>query len=795
MSSATPVPSEDKPLEDKPLEGKPLEDILAGDPQARAALLRFESLDPHAYLGSHSAELDGQAGTVVRVHHPEAKNADLRLDSETESAEPEILTMTALGDGLFAIFLPGDKPPGDKPPGDKPPIYQVLFHFEDGSTWQREDPYRFEPTVSDMDLYLYAEGTHQKLWESLGARPAEVDGIAGFAFAVWAPNARRVSLVGDFCLWDGRLLPLRRLGDSGVFEIFVPGLAEGTIYKYEILAGDGKTHLKADPLARAAQEPPETASRLYRSSYTWNDAEWLAERARSDIRRRPLSTYEVHLGSWKRGEDGGFLGYRELAEQLIPHVREMGFNSLELLPVADHPFSGSWGYQVAGYYAPTARHGDPDDLRYFVDQCHQNGLAVIFDWVPGHFVKDAHALGRFDGTALYEHADPRRGWHPDWDTYIFNHGRYEVRSFLISNALYWLEEFHFDGLRVDAVASMLYLDYSRKEGEWLPNRHGGRENLDAIEFLKQVNQVIHQQVPGAFTIAEESTAWPKVSGSVEDGGLGFDLKWNMGWMHDTLNYFSADPLFRSGCHDQLTFAMVYEHTERFLNPLSHDEVVHGKGTLYNKMPGDPWRKMANLRALFAYQFTRPGKQLLFMGCELASTREWNSETSLDWYLLSDPARAGLHLYLSELGQLYLDQSCLWISDPDPEGFQWIACQDQQHSVVAFERRRVEANEPGETGQGLELTGDHEHLVIVLNMTPIPRENYRIGAPRAGHYRLLLSSDEERFGGSGYAALAEVATRDEPQDGYRQSMDLTLPPLAALVLQPVKAKKRRKKKVA
>lgn len=621
----------------------------------------------------------------------------------------------------------------------------------------------------------------------------EVDGVAGFAFAVWAPNARRVSLVGDFCLWDGRLLPLRRLGGSGVFEIFVPGLGEGAIYKYEIMAINGKTHLKADPLARAAQEPPETASRLYASRYTWNDADWMAERAERDIRRSPLSTYEVHLGSWKRNEEGGFLDYRELADQLIPHVRAMGFNSLELLPVADHPFSGSWGYQVAGYFAPTARHGDPDDLRYFVDQCHQNGLAVIFDWVPGHFVKDAHALGRFDGTALYEHADPRRGWHPDWDTYIFNLGRFEVRSFLISNALYWLEEFHFDGLRVDAVASMLYLDYSRKEGEWLPNKHGGRENLDAIEFLKQVNQVIHQRVPGGFTIAEESTAWPKVSGAVEDGGLGFDLKWNMGWMHDTLNYFSSDPLFRSGGHDQLTFAMVYEHTERFLNPLSHDEVVHGKGTLYNKMPGDPWRKMANLRALFAYQFTRPGKQLLFMGSELASTREWNSETSLDWYLLSDPARAGLHQYLSELGQLYLEKSCLWISDPDPEGFQWISCQDQEQSVVAFERRRVDRDKAPDLGKTLAQGGEHEHLVIVLNLTPVPREGYRIGAPRKGQYRLLLSSDEERFGGSGFATLPKVKTLDEPRDGFRQSMDLTLPPLAALILEPMKATKRRKKK--
>ena len=404
---------------------------------------------------------------------------------------------------------------------------------------------------------------------------------------------------------------------------------------------------------------------------------------------------------------------------------------------------------------------------------------MIFDWVPGHFVKDAHGLGRFDGTALYEHADPRLGYHPDWDTYIFNHGRFEVKSFLISNALYWLEEFHFDGLRVDAVASMLYLDYSREEGQWVPNRYGGKENLEAIELLRHVNRVIHERAPGCFTVAEESTAWPKVSGPAEEGGLGFDLKWNMGWMHDTLNYFSADPLFRSGGHDQLTFAMVYEYTEHFVNPLSHDEVVHGKGSLYTKMPGDPWRKMANLRLLYTYQFTRPGKQLLFMGSELAPTREWSSETGLDWYLKDDPARSGLHDFLSRLGQLYLERSCLWASDPDPEGFQWITCQDRENSVVAYERRRVDADG---TKKG-ESTEDFEHLVVVLNLTPVPRKAYRLGAPRPGAYRLLFSSDDESFGGSGYEVLEVVETVDEPHDGYRQSMSLTLPPLAALILEP------------
>jgi 1,4-alpha-glucan branching enzyme len=442
------------------------------------------------------------------------------------------------------------------------------------------------------------------------------------------------------------------------------------------------------------------------------------------------------------------------------------------MPVAEHPLGASWGYQVTGYFAPTWRYGTPDDFRYFVDVLHQNGIGVILDWVPAHFPRDDFALRRFDGTALYEHDDPRLGEHPDWGTLIFNYGRHEVRNFLVANALYWLQEFHVDALRIDAVASMLYLDYSRKDGEWLPNVYGGNENLEAIDLLRQVNRAVHELLPGCFTIAEESTAWPKVSRPEAEGGLGFDLKWNMGWMHDTLKYFSTDPYFRSGCHDQLTFAMIYESSESFVNPLSHDEVVHGKGSLYTRMPGDPWRKMANLRLLFAYQFTRPGKQLLFMGSELAPTREWNFATGLDWYLEGDPARAGLGRFLAALGELYLQRSCLWFSDPDPEGFHWVTCLDRAASVVAYERRRAD-QDPAAA----------EHLVVVLNLTPVPRDEYLLGAPHAGRYRLLLSSDEERFGGSGYPAREEVETRDEPRDGYRQSMSLVLPPLAALVLEP------------
>ncbi len=486
-------------------------------------------------------------------------------------------------------------------------------------------------TLGEADLRRFGEGKHPRLWKCLGARRREIDGASGFAFSVWAPNARGVSLVGDFCGWDGSLHPMRRLGTSGVFDLFMPGFGEGEIYKYQIVAADGTTHLKADPLARWAEEPPETASRTYRSRYRWRDAAWMEANAKRDVTRQPMAIYEVHLGSWKQAEDlrsvpetapakrapeaapataapaPERLGYREIAEPLVAYVKDLGFNYIELMPVAEHPYDGSWGYQITGYFAPTARFGSPDDFRAFVDLCHRNGIGVILDWVPAHFVKDAHGLGRFDGTALYEHEDPRRGLHPDWDTYIFNYGRFEVRSFLLSNALYWLEEFHVDGLRVDAVASMLYLDYSREEGEWLPNADGGHENLEAVSLLRAVNQAVAERFPGRFVIAEESTAWAGVTRAVADGGLGFTFKWNLGWMHDTLGYFGVDPLYRSGCHDQLTFAMVYEHSERFINPISHDEVVHGKGSLYEKMPGDPWRKRADMRTLLAYQFTRPGK--------------------------------------------------------------------------------------------------------------------------------------------------------------------------------------------
>ncbi|MEM6797702.1 MAG: 1,4-alpha-glucan branching protein GlgB, partial [Acidobacteriota bacterium] len=524
-----------------------------------------------------------------------------------------------------------------------------------------------------------SEGTHRRLWEALGAHPETLDErhglaeeVSGYRFAVWAPNALRISVVGDFCSWDPAVYPMRRLGSSGVWEIFVPEVRAGSVYKFEIATRDGLTLAKADPAASWAERPPGTASRLFRSSFTWGDEAFMASAAARDVRREPMAIYEVHLGSWSGG-GGQEINYRELAPQLVEHAKSLGFNYLELMPVAEHPYGGSWGYQITGYFAPTARYGDPDDFRFFVDYCHRHGVGVILDWVPAHFVKDAHGLGRFDGTALYEHEDPRRGEHPDWGTYIFNYGRFEVKNFLVANALYWFDAFHVDGLRTDAVASMLYLDYSREPGKWLPNAQGGRENLEAMALLREVSRLTRELYPGRFLIAEESTAWPGVTERPEAGGLGFDFKWNMGWMHDTLGYFSTDPLFRSSSHDALTFGMAYEYSEAYVNPLSHDEVVHGKGSLLHKMSGDAWRQMANLRALLAFQWTRPGKVLLFMGSELAPAREWNHETGLDRYLEKDPAHRGVRDLVAALGQLYQSRPCLWRLDHEPAGFRWIAC--------------------------------------------------------------------------------------------------------------------------
>ncbi len=729
---------------------------VAGPPVDRReveALQRGDHTQPHRILGAHPVHAWGQQGVVVRGFHPDAHAADCIVEeSEAESMAP-------LGRGLFSIFLPGHQ---------LPLRYRLRFYFPGGTTWERDDPYRFLPTAGDLDLHLFNEGTHRRLWEILGGHHRTVDGTAGTAFAVWAPNARHVSVVGDFCRWDGRLFPMRCLGRSGVFEIFIPGVEPGALYKYEIKTKEGHLRLKSDPCAFAMELPPGTASRVAISSYLWTDQDWLQERAERDPRREPISIYEVHLGSWARvpEESNRYLAYREIAPRLVEHVKRLGFTHVQLLPLSEHAFYPSWGYQITGYYAPTSRYGSPDDLRFLIDLCHREGIGVILDWVPAHFPKDDFALRQFDGTALYEHGDPRQGEHPDWGTLIFNYGRKEVKNFLIANALYWLKEFHLDALRVDAVASMLYLDYSREETDWIPNPSGGRENLDAIDFLQTLNAIVREEVPGAFTVAEESTAWPGVTRPVEQGGLGFTFKWNMGWMHDSLLYFSKDPVHRKFHQDQLSFSMIYEYHERFINPLSHDEVVHGKGPLLEKMPGDLWQKFANLRLLLTYQFTRPGKNLLFMGTELAPYQEWHHDASLDWHLLDDPRRQAFAFFLQELAHLYRESPSLWQRDPDPEGYSWIDFQDHEQSVVSYVRRC-----------------ETEHLVVVLNLTPVPREGYRVGVPAAGRYFQRFSSDDRRYGGSEFETWTIVETEPEPFHGLPQSVRLALPPLGALILAP------------
>ena len=680
----------------------------------------------------------------MRAYHPDATACEI---VEGTARHP----MTALAPGLFEHLYPGRDP--------RTP-YRLRFHFP-GATFEREDPYRFLPTVGDIDLHLFHEGTHRRLWEVLGAHERSVAGVVGTSFSVWAPNARRVSVVGDFTGWDGRLLPMRRVGVSGVFELFVPGVAAGAVYKFEIKTREGWIRLKTDPMARAMERPPLTASRVTTSSHVWGDDAWMEARRGATADPAPFSAYEVHLGSWRPG-----LGYREIAPKLVEHVKRFGFTHVELMPVAEYPFDGSWGYQVSGYYAPTSRYGTPDDFRYFVDYCHRHGIGVVVDWVPAHFPRDDFALRRFDGTALYEHDDPRLGEHPDWGTLIFNLGRPEVSGFLIANALYWVNDLHVDGLRVDAVASMLYLDYSRDEGAWIPNKYGGRENLDAIEFFKRLHGVLAEEAPGAFTIAEESTSWPRVTHPAREGGLGFTFKWNMGWMHDTLEYFKTDPIGRLHVHDKITFAMIYEHSERFVNALSHDEVVHMKGSLLNKMPGDFASKLANLRALLAYMWTRPGGKLLFMGSELAPWSEWTETRGLEWNLSDAPGHRGVGKLLEDLGRLHAGHPCLWKRDHEPEGFTWIDCSDRKNSVLAYQRRDGNA-----------------HAVVVLNLTPLAHEGYRIGAPAAGRYRLVLDTTSVHYDGEGPGLDAEIATDPEPMHGHPQSLSLRLPGLSALVYVP------------
>jgi len=628
------------------------------------------------------------------------------------------------------------------------------------------DPYSFKPQLDDYDLHLFAEGKHLHIYRILGAHSKTIDGIDGVLFATWAPNASRVSVIGDFNEWDGRRHPMRSRGGSGVWELFIPGLKSGTLYKFEISNRDsGEILAKSDPYALQSELRPRTASvTTNTTSFSWQDDSWIQAREKSDWLHEPLSIYECHLGSWRKNDDGEFLNYREIAHQLVDYIKQIGFTHIELLPITEHPLDASWGYQTTGYFAPTSRFGSADDFRYFVNYCHEHGIGILLDWVPAHFPKDEHGLARYDGSTLYEHEDPRRGEHRDWGTLIYNYGRNEVKNFLLSSAVFWLEEYHLDGLRVDAVASMLYLDYSREEGDWIPNLHGGNENIEAIEFLREMNTITHANFPGTITMAEESTAWPQVTRPTNIGGLGFSMKWNMGWMHDTLNYISHDPVHRHYHHDQLTFGLLYLFTENFILPFSHDEVVHGKSSMLYKMPGDEWQRFANLRLLYTYMFTYPGKKLLFMGCEFAQGEEWNNDKMLGWYLLQYPQHAGIMQLVTDLNSLYTRQAALHRYDFDPIGFEWIDCHDTDQSVLSYLRK-----------------SDNESIIVVLNFTPVIRENYRIGVPETGNYEVIFNSDSAFYSGSDAGSPSVVQAGGMPWMNRPASLMLSLPPLAGLVL--------------
>ncbi len=709
----------------------------------------YELADPHSVLGAHKAK----GGVLIRAYRPDAESVRV-LPMDVELEQPN-------DDGVFEGTIPGAKLPLD---------YELEVRYPGGDTYVLRDPYSFLPTLGELDIHLAAEGRHEQLYERLGAHPRELNGIAGVAFAVWAPNATSASVVGDLNGWDGRLNPMRSLGSSGIWELFIPGAEEGVRYKFELRTREGKLRLKADPLAFRTERPPANASVVFDSRYDWGDGDWVARRRASEPLRGPVSIYEVHLGSWRLNpvEGNRPLTYPEVADELAEYATYMGFTHVELLPVMEHPYAPSWGYQVTGFYAPTARFGQPDDFRAFVDRLHQAGVGVILDWVPAHFPRDDWALARFDGTALYEHADPRRGEHPDWGTLVFNLGRNEVRNFLLASALLWLRDYHADGLRVDAVASMLYLDYSREAGEWVPNVHGGNEDLDSIAFLKQLNEVAHGREPGVLMAAEESTAWPGVSRPVYLGGLGFGLKWNMGWMHDTLEYFRRDAVYRRYHHHQLTFSLVYAFSENFVLPLSHDEVVHGKGSLLAKMPGDPWQKRANLRALFAYMWAHPGKKLLFMGGELGQEGEWRSDGSLDWHLLERPEHSGIQSLVRDLNTHYRNEPALWEVDFEPAGFRWLEPNDAAANVLAFMR----LSENGE-----------RQLVCACNFSPVPRPDYRLGLPRAGHWRELVNTDSELYGGSGIGNMGGVTAEERPWHDQPYSAEVTLSPLSVVWLVP------------
>jgi 1,4-alpha-glucan branching enzyme len=718
------------------------------------ALAHGELAEPHRLLGAHP---DGEGGTYLRAWRPGAERVAFHIKGQDEPVSSELVHPG----GVWATHLRGTEPPFR---------YEVETAYPDGLDVTAPDPYAFLPTLGELDLHLAAEGRHEQLWEVMGAHRREIDGVAGTAFSVWAPSARAVAVVGDFNSWDGRLHPMRSLGPSGIWELFLPGVGEGALYKFEIRTQAGELRVKTDPYARQVEIAPRTASIVPEApGHEWQDEEWLVRRRSGAPHAQPVSIYEVHLGSWRRdpSDPERLLSYAETADQLAAYAQDMGFTHVELLPVMAHPFTGSWGYQVTGYFAPDPRLGRPDDLRSFMDRMHEHGIGVLLDWVPAHFPRDDWALARFDGTALYEHDDPRRGAHPEWGTLVFNFGRREVKNFLLASALFWAHEYHADGLRVDAVASMLYLDYSRKAGEWIPNVHGGREDLEAVEFLKELNSVLYQREPGIISAAEESTAWPGVSRPTYVGGLGFGFKWNMGWMHDTLDYFAHDPIHRRYHHHELTFSLMYAFSENFILPLSHDEVVHGKGSIIDRMPGDKWQKLANVRSLYAFMWAHPGKKLLFMGNEFAQEREWSAETSLDWHLLEDGGHAGVQSLVRDLNHVYAGEPALWARDEDPEGFFWIEANDAENSVLAFAR----------------TDRDGRVLVCVCNLTPVPREGYRVGLPRGGRWNEVLNTDAEQYGGSGIGNHGSVEAEPLPWHAQPVSAALALPPLGVLWLTP------------
>ena len=724
-------------------------------------IVNGEHSDPHTVLGMHEMEEDGRKAVVVRAFLPYAAGITV-IDYANKRKKYPMERLHA--DGFFEVTI------ADREEWFR---YQLEYTDADGNTWRSYDPYSFSPTLSEFDRHLFGAGTHYEIYEKMGGRLMTHEGARGAAFSVWAPNAKAVSVIGDFNNWDARRSPMRRLGESGIWELFLPAAAEGDKYKFHVTQCDGRVVDKTDPYGVYAEVRPNNASVLYPlKRYKWKDRRWMTARRKYDFRAAPMNIYEVHLGSWKRAEGNRFLSYTELAEQLIPYVKEMGYTHIEMLPVEEHPFDGSWGYQVTGYYAPTSRYGSPDEFKQFVDACHQNGISVILDWVPAHFPKDDFALARFDGTALYEHQDPRLGEHIQWGTYIFNYGRKEVANFLLANALYWMDIFHIDGLRVDAVASLLRLDFCKEEGQWLPNVYGGSENLEAIEFLKHMNSVIAEREPGALMIAEDSTAWPGVTKKVEEGGLGFSLKWNMGWMNDFLSYIKLDPIYRKYHQNKLTFGMAYHYAENFVLVLSHDEVVHTKSSMIGKMPGDVWQSFANLRLSYGFMMGHPGKKLLFMGGEFAQYSEWSEARSLDWHLLQYTDHQEMQAYVKELNHLYAEESAFWAEDFDPNGFQWIECDDAESSIVSFVRRSQE-----------------KELVFLCNFTPVVHRGFSLGVPQEGVYHERLNSDAARFGGSDVINAVPLQSRAEPAGRCPFRVELDVPPLGMVILEREQPKKQ------